>query len=144
MRHRKVNYDIYDNIQREIESGQIIRGIWARAISEALGCNEKAKSLYIRYRYIQITEECAVDTGRLRKAAIKSKLISFLKISGAFFFVGLFIFLALWVTWLAYESFTFDRPEAVGYDALGFIFIITASVFGYTAWRIYCTFKNEW
>lgn len=144
MKNTKVNYDIYDNIKREIESDQIISGIWARAISEALGCKEKAMGLYIRYRYIQITEESAADTGRLRKAAIKSKLTSFLKISEAFFSVGLFSFLALWISWLAYKSFTFDRHQGAGYDVLGFILIITASVFGYTAWRIYCFFRNNW
>ena len=43
----------YELAYDEIESGDLKKGLWAKAFSEAEGDEEKAKALYIKYRFDQ-------------------------------------------------------------------------------------------
>jgi len=43
----------YELAYDEIESGDLKKGLWAKAFSEAEGDDKKAKALYIKYRFDQ-------------------------------------------------------------------------------------------
>ena len=43
----------YELAYDEIESGNLKKGLWAKAFSEAEGDEKKAKALYIKYRFDQ-------------------------------------------------------------------------------------------
>lgn len=78
----KAKAQIYEQIGQEVESGQLSRGLMARATGESGGDPNRAKSLYIKYRFKEIAsahereqaqrlrEE---ETQRLRQEAEKKR-----------------------------------------------------------------------
>ena len=46
----------YELAYDEIESGNLKKGLWAKAFSEAEGDEKKAKALYTKYRFDQIKD----------------------------------------------------------------------------------------
>ena len=55
---------IYAQVLSEIENGQRRDGLWAKALAHSDGSNEKAKSLYIKYRVKSIKDEIILATKR--------------------------------------------------------------------------------
>lgn len=54
---RLLDEQIYAQVLSEIENGQRRDGLWAKALANSDGSNEKAKSLYIKYRADSIRDE---------------------------------------------------------------------------------------
>ncbi|SVC32335.1 uncharacterized protein METZ01_LOCUS285189, partial [marine metagenome] len=48
--------EIYELISEEIESNSTKKGLWTKAFSESEGDEQKAKALYIKYRFDQIKQ----------------------------------------------------------------------------------------
>jgi hypothetical protein len=59
---RFLDEQIYAQVLNEIENGQRRDGLWAKALAHSDGCNEKAKSLYIKYRAESIRDEITLAT----------------------------------------------------------------------------------
>ncbi|MFI8744202.1 hypothetical protein ACIGKL_03465 [Pseudomonas sp. NPDC077186] len=57
---RLLDEQIYAQVLSEIENGQRRNGLWAKALAHSDGSNEKAKSLYIKYRADSIRDEIAL------------------------------------------------------------------------------------
>ena len=51
-----IEEEFYELAYEEIESGNLKKGLWARAFSETEGDENKTKALYIKYRFDQIKE----------------------------------------------------------------------------------------
>ena len=51
-----IEEEFYELAYEEIESGNLKKGLWAKAFSEAEGDENKTKALYIKYRFDQIKE----------------------------------------------------------------------------------------
>ena len=64
----------------EIESGNLKKGLWAKAFSEAEGDENKTKALYIKYRFDQIKEGHKEIEQEEEEVKIDSKLESEKKI----------------------------------------------------------------
>ena len=47
----------YQRVLEEVESGQMRKGIYAKALADSLGDGGKAQSLYIKYRVQSLIEE---------------------------------------------------------------------------------------
>ena len=47
----------YDTVAQELHNANLKGGLWARAIAEASGENDRAKALYIKFRVAQLVEE---------------------------------------------------------------------------------------
>ena len=62
-----VNDDVfYDEVAKEIETNNLISGVWTRAFAEADGDENRAKAIYIKRRVAQLAEEVkrtAMPTG---------------------------------------------------------------------------------
>ena len=48
--------EIYELISEEIESSSTKKGLWTKAFSESEGDENKAKALYIKYRFDQMND----------------------------------------------------------------------------------------
>ena len=48
--------EIYEQISAEIKSGNTKKGLWTKAFSEAEGDENKAKAVYIKYRFDQMND----------------------------------------------------------------------------------------
>ena len=48
--------EIYESISKEIDSDGKKNGLWTKAFSESDGDENKAKALYIKYRFVQIND----------------------------------------------------------------------------------------
>lgn len=59
---RFLDEQIYAQVLSEIENGQRRDGLWAKALAHSDGSNEKAKSLYIKYRAESIKDEIILAT----------------------------------------------------------------------------------
>jgi hypothetical protein len=57
---RLLDENIYAQVLSEIENGQRRDGLWAKALANSDGSNEKAKSIYIKYRADSIRDEIAL------------------------------------------------------------------------------------
>jgi len=68
---RLLDEQIYAQVLSEIENGQRRDGLWAKALAHSDGSNEKAKSLYIKYRADSIRDEIALAAKH--EAAEKAK-----------------------------------------------------------------------
>ena len=51
-----IEEEFYELAYEEIESGNLKKGLWAKAFSKSDGDENKAKALYIKYRFDQIKE----------------------------------------------------------------------------------------
>jgi hypothetical protein len=51
-----IEEEFYELAYEETESGNLKKGLWAKSFSEAEGNDNKAKALYIKYRFNQIKE----------------------------------------------------------------------------------------
>ena len=68
---------LYELVAIEIERGQMSKGVWAKAIAESGGGEAAAKSLYIKLRVQELTDELAIVEGSIKKqaqAATKARL----------------------------------------------------------------------
>ena len=48
---------LYEQVVTELSRGEIRQGLWAKAIADAEGIDEKAKSFYIKYRVQSLKDE---------------------------------------------------------------------------------------
>jgi len=71
-----VEEEFYELAYEEIESGNLKKGLWAKAFSEAEGDGNKAKALYIKYRFDQIKEGHKEIEQEEEEVKIDSKLES--------------------------------------------------------------------
>ncbi|OPY00087.1 MAG: Ankyrin repeats (3 copies) [Syntrophorhabdus sp. PtaB.Bin027] len=65
---RQFEENIFELVAHEIQSGIKRSGIWAKAISEAIGDEMVAKSLYIRYRAQSMIDEVYLAEEEKRKS----------------------------------------------------------------------------
>ena len=70
-----IEEDIYELAYEEIESGGLKKGLWAKSFSEAEGNENKAKALYIKYRFDQIKESRKEIEQEEEEAEIDLKVI---------------------------------------------------------------------
>ena len=75
-----IEEEFYELAYEEIESGNLKKGLWAKAFSEAEGDENKAKALYIKYRFDQIKEGHKEIEQEEEEVKIDSKLESEKKI----------------------------------------------------------------
>jgi hypothetical protein len=54
--------DFYEEVSKEMEGGQLIPGVWTRAVAEADGDENRAKAIYIKRRVSQL----AIDEAELK------------------------------------------------------------------------------
>jgi hypothetical protein len=71
-----VEEEFYELAYEEIESGNLKKGLWAKSFSEAEGDENKAKALYIKYRFDQIKEGHKKIKQEEEEVKIDSKLES--------------------------------------------------------------------
>lgn len=57
---------VFESVAREIQRGQISEGLWAKALAEAGGDRDLARSLYIGYRAQSIVDQAAIDEAAAR------------------------------------------------------------------------------
>jgi hypothetical protein len=70
--HRLIEEQLYEQVVVELADGVKRQGLWAKAIADSDGHEEKAKSLYIKYRVQSIKDELALIKERQRDEAGKS------------------------------------------------------------------------
>ena len=75
-----VEEEFYELAYEEIESGNLKKGLWAKAFSETEGDENKTKALYIKYRFDQIKEGHKEIEQEEEEVKIDSKLESEKKI----------------------------------------------------------------
>ena len=75
-----IEEEFYELAYEEIESGNLKKGLWAKAFSEAEGDENKTKALYIKYRFDQIKEGHKEIEQEEEEVKIDSKLESEKKI----------------------------------------------------------------
>lgn len=64
---------LYEQVLHELSSGERRSGLWAKALANCDGSEEKAESLYIRYRVQSIRDDIAIIGGIAENAAMRSK-----------------------------------------------------------------------
>ena len=64
---------LYELVATEIERGQMSKGVWAKAIAESRGDEAGAKSIYIKLRVQELTDELAVAL-EIRKSEFSNDL----------------------------------------------------------------------
>ena len=70
-----VEEEFYELAYEEIESGNLKKGLWAKAFSETEGDENKTKALYIKYRFEQIKESHKEIDEKEEEVEIDSNLI---------------------------------------------------------------------
>ena len=75
-----IEEEFYELAYEEIESGNLKKGLWAKAFSETEGDENKTKALYIKYRFDQIKEGHKEIEQEEEEVKIDSKLESEKKI----------------------------------------------------------------
>lgn len=58
---RLLEEQLYEQVVTELSQGQRRDGLWAKALSNSDGIEEKAKALYIRYRVQSIKDEIEIS-----------------------------------------------------------------------------------
>ena len=71
-----IEEEFYELAYEEIESGNLKKGLWAKAFSESEGDENKTKALYIKYRFDQIKEGHKEIEQEEEEVKIDSKLES--------------------------------------------------------------------
>ena len=71
-----IEEEFYELAYEEIESGNLKKGLWAKAFSETEGDENKTKALYIKYRFDQIKEGHKEIEQEEEEVKIDSKLES--------------------------------------------------------------------
>lgn len=74
--NRLIEEKLYEQVLVEMASGNIRSGIWAKALANCSGSEEKAKSLYIKYRVQSIKDEQAVVEECLEISRLNTKHIA--------------------------------------------------------------------
>ena len=65
---RLIEEQLYEQVVIELSEGKQRQGLWAKAIADSEGSEEKAKSLYIRYRVQSIKDELSLaEEARAKK-----------------------------------------------------------------------------
>ena len=57
---RLIEEKLYEQVLREVESGRRRDGLWAKALHKSGGNEQRAKSLYIKYRVRSLNDEAAI------------------------------------------------------------------------------------
>ena len=70
-----IEEEFYELAYKEIESGNLKKGLWAKAFSETEGDENKTKALYIKYRFEQIKESHKEIDEKEEEVEIDSNLI---------------------------------------------------------------------
>jgi hypothetical protein len=63
---------LYEQVVHELGNGQRRDGLWAKALANSDGLEEKAKALYIRYRVQSIKDEIEIHEG-VKEEAVKAR-----------------------------------------------------------------------
>ena len=58
---RKGEEALYSQAMNEIESGSINKGVYAKALADSEGNEDKARSLYLKYRVQSIVDKRVID-----------------------------------------------------------------------------------
>lgn len=66
---------LYEKVLLELSSGKKRGGLWAKALANCNGAEEKAESLYIRYRVQSIKDEMEIVGAIAEDAALRRKVI---------------------------------------------------------------------
>jgi hypothetical protein len=69
---RLIEEQLYEQVVLELSNGQKRAGLWAKALANCDGLEEKAKSLYIQYRVQSIKDEIEIG-GALEKMRSKAE-----------------------------------------------------------------------
>ncbi|MDA3961915.1 MAG: hypothetical protein PF961_14085 [Planctomycetota bacterium] len=59
--------DIYEQVARELESGDLIKGLWLKCLSDSGGDKQLAEAVYVKARAFQLKEEAEAEAERDRK-----------------------------------------------------------------------------
>ena len=74
---RLLEEQLYEQVVNELSNGQKRNGLWAKALANSDGAEEKAKALYIKYRVQSIKDEIevseALNEEKLKEEAIKTQ-----------------------------------------------------------------------
>ncbi len=70
---RLIEEKIYETVALEIQRGELRTGLWAKALAESRGDEQKAKSLYISHRVQSIKDEKAIAEALKNNPAGSSK-----------------------------------------------------------------------
>ena len=70
---RKGEEALYRQAMNEIESGSINKGVYAKALADSEGNEDKVRSLYLKYRVQSILDERVLDGIREREKEQKRK-----------------------------------------------------------------------
>jgi len=65
---------LYEKVLLELSSGQKRGGLWAKALANCNGAEEKSESLYIRYRVQSIRDEMEIIGAITENAALRRKM----------------------------------------------------------------------
>lgn len=70
--HRLIEEQLYEQVVIELAEGMKRPGLWAKAIADSDGYEERAKSLYIKYRVQSIKDESAILKATERSTGAES------------------------------------------------------------------------
>lgn len=63
---------LYEQVVIELATGEKRLGLWAKALSDSLGDEQKAKGLYIRYRVQSIRDEIEILKAGIPKSTVEN------------------------------------------------------------------------
>jgi len=69
---RLLEEQLYEQVVQELSNGQRRDGLWAKALANSDGLEEKAKALYIRYRVQSIKDEIEIHEA-IKEEAVKAR-----------------------------------------------------------------------
>jgi hypothetical protein len=56
--------DIYEQVARELESGDLIKGLWLKCLADSGGDKQLAEAVYVKARAFQLKEEAEAERDR--------------------------------------------------------------------------------
>lgn len=66
--HRLIEEQLYEQALAELDSGQLRSGLWAKALADSSGDEQKVRGLYLKYRVQAMKDEAELASGFLAKA----------------------------------------------------------------------------
>lgn len=70
---RRAEEVLYETVLKELQQGHIREGLWAKALANSDGSDDKAKSLYIGYRVQSIKDDAEIISALVKSSEETSK-----------------------------------------------------------------------
>ena len=149
---RLIEEQLYEQVVIELSDGKKRHGLWAKAIADSEGSEEKAKSLYIKYRVQSIKDELSLyeearakkeeDENRERQRKIEIQRALEREIDRKNFtntVLRFFAFLGAAPSFLMAIGGIFTIKES------GISAVVIAAIFGFIAYKLgrYAFFNNK-